>query len=113
MRKNTLFLIAFIITNLVPALEAISLSGFKSIRVERGKIYHCDGKLSKKVSVTNFKCDLMKKDKHRQAPFEYTATNKTVDLRCLKGLAIFSEPQYDEGYIYKYLVTCKKPQSDD
>jgi hypothetical protein len=64
-------------------------------------------------SSISFKCELMRKDKHRQAPFEYITTRKTVDLYCPKKLSIISKPQYDEGYIYKYLVTCEEPRDED
>jgi hypothetical protein len=114
--KNTLYVIAFVILNLTPVFEVKSLSGLKIIKVEKGKTYHCDGKLSKNplnYSSTKFQCELMRKDNHRQAPFEYITTKKIVNLYCPKKLVIFSKPQYDEGYIYKYLVTCEEPKGDD
>jgi hypothetical protein len=111
--KNILFPISLVTLSLSLVFEATSLPKIKSIKVEEGKTYHCDGKLSRKepaYSISSFTCDLMIKDKNRQAPFEYVTTKKTVELRCPRKLAILSRPQYDEGYIYKYLVTCGRPQ---
>ena len=114
--KSTLLIIAFITLSLNPIFKVEALTSIKNIKVEKGKTYHCDGKLSKTKldnPATSFKCKLMRKDKHRQAPFEYVITEKIVSLYCSKGLFISSKPQYDEGYIYKYLITCEEPLGDD
>jgi hypothetical protein len=114
--KNTLLAIAFITLNLTSIFKAEASPSIKSIKVEKGKTYHCDVKPSKTKldrPATSFNCELMRKDRHRQAPFEYVTTKKTVSLYCPKGLFMLSEPQYDEGYIYKYLITCKEPMGED
>jgi hypothetical protein len=114
--KNTLLSIIFIVLNLTSTSKSEALLSIKNIKVEKGKIYHCDVVASKKILAhppTSFKCELMRKDPRRQAPFEYVTTKKIVNLYCPKKLFIFSNPQYDEGYIYKYLVTCNEPQGED
>lgn len=116
MNKN--FLVIILVTlSLISIVKAEALTSRKSIKIEKGKTYHCDGNLSKirlDLPMTEpFKCELMRKDKHRHAPFEYITTKQIVNLRCPKGLSISSEPQYDEGYIYKYLVNCKEPMGED
>jgi hypothetical protein len=110
--KKILTTLVFAALNLTVIFDLEASSLIKTIRMEKDKIYHCDGKSSKKAldyTSENFKCELMRKDKYRQAPFEYITTKKTVNLFCPKKLALSSSPQYDEGYIYKYLVACKKP----
>ena len=71
------------------------------------KTYHCHERGSGKIqdSRSTFKCELMKLEKGNN-PYDYVTTNKIINLYCSGKLS--GSIEYDEGTIYKYLMTCKK-----
>ena len=88
----------------------------KTVRMNNDKFYHCHERGSDRIQVNRannvqldrsiFKCELMKQENINN-PYEYVTTNKIVNLFCpdkLSGGII-----YDEGTIYQFVMTCKKP----
>jgi hypothetical protein len=83
-------------------------SGIKTIVMENEKTYHCHARGSEKIEKgqSNFRCELMRQDNINN-PYDYVTTNKIVNLSCLGKLT--GGIEYDEGTVYKFLMTCRKP----
>lgn len=87
---------------------SMALSKTKTIVMELGRIYHCHEKGSDIIQKgrSSFRCELMKQDNINN-PYDYTTTNKIVNLSCSGELS--GSIEYDEGTVYKFLMVCKKP----
>jgi hypothetical protein len=82
-------------------------AGFKTIKMQKGKTYHCHKRGSGKIlnNQSNFECELMRQDSKMNA-YDYVSTSKIVNLYCANKMN--GGIEYDEGTIYKYLMICKK-----
>ena len=87
--------------------KADALNGFKTIKMQKLKTYHCYKRGSGKIlnGRSTFKCELMRRDS-KINPYDYVSTGIIVKLYCASKMA--GEIEYDEGTIYKYLISCEK-----
>ncbi len=91
----------------IAATQSKSVATIKMIKMEKNKTYHCHEKGSERIQKarSNFRCELMKQDNVNN-PYDYATTNKIVNLFCSDKLT--GTIEYDEGRVYKFLMTCKK-----
>jgi hypothetical protein len=100
---------------IIAGLEDSSISASQTmvaasstIEMEYEKAYHCHERGSEKIKngLSNFRCDLMSKDSIDD-PYSYVSIDKIMNLSCSGNIT--GTIEYDEGKIYKYLMTCSKP----
>jgi hypothetical protein len=105
--QNIVLSVTITTLSLIPNFKVEALSDMKTIKMVHNRTYHCHEKGSEKIQDgrSTFKCELMKLEKGNN-PYNYVTTNKIINLYCLGKLS--GKIEYDEGNIYKYLMTCNK-----